>query len=302
MYPMFETAIRAAAGRAPADHRQRIAELWSRFSTVAAANPYAWSREVRTADEIATPTPRNRMIGWPYPKAMNSNNDVDMAAAVIVCSAEWAAAPSASIPTAGCSPTPGRTPTSTRTCRTDGRSPRRRRSAAAGAVALALAGVGIDDIALVDLYSCFPSAVQLGARSLGLPIDSQLTRTGGLSFAGGPWNSYVMHAIATMVGELRERPGELGLVWANGGFATKHAFGVYGTEPPAGGFRHANPQGEIDALPSRVAGDGGRGGRTGDDRGVHGHVRPRPAHRRSPSPRACSATVVGRGHDRASTT
>ena len=69
--------------------------------------------------------------------------------------------------------------------------------------------------------------MQLGAQSLGLSIDRQLTRTGGLPFAGGPWNNYVMHAIATVVGDLRAEPGEQGLVWANGGYATKHAFGVY---------------------------------------------------------------------------
>ena len=79
-----------------------------------------------------------------------------------------------------------------------------------GKRALELAGVDIDDIAVVDLYSCFPSAVQLGAQSLGLSTDRQLTRTGGLPFAGGPWNNYVMHAIATVVGDLREQPGEHG--------------------------------------------------------------------------------------------
>jgi acetyl-CoA C-acetyltransferase len=109
----------------------------------------------------------------------------------------------------------------------------------------------IDDIDLVDLYSCFPSAVQLGAQSLGLPLDRQLTRTGGLPFAGGPWNNYVMHAIATMLDDLRACPGAKGLVWANGGFVTKHAFGVYSTTPPAGGFRYGYPQAEIDALPAR---------------------------------------------------
>ena len=69
--------------------------------------------------------------------------------------------------------------------------------------------------------------MQLGAQSLGLSLDRQLTRTGGLSFAGGPWNNYVMHAIATVMNDLRDRPGAKGLVWANGGYTTKHAFGVY---------------------------------------------------------------------------
>jgi acetyl-CoA C-acetyltransferase len=120
-----------------------------------------------------------------------------------------------------------------------------------GKLALELAEVGIDDIDLVDLYSCFPAAVQLGAQSLGLDIERELTLTGGLPFAGGPWNNYVMHAIATMMERLRERPGAKGLVWANGGYTTKHAFGVYSTTAPTHPFRHAYPQDQIDAMPRR---------------------------------------------------
>ena len=65
---------------------------------------------------------------------------------------------------------------------------------------LELSGVGVDDVDIVDLYSCFPSAVQVAARELGLSTDDSsrsLTITGGLTFAGGPWNNYVMHSIAT---------------------------------------------------------------------------------------------------------
>ena len=120
-----------------------------------------------------------------------------------------------------------------------------------GRLALEMAGLTIDDVELVDLYSCFPSAVQLGAKSLGLGLDRQLTRTGGLSFAGGPWNNYPMHGIATLIGELRDGKGTNGLVWANGGYTTKHAFGVYSTNPPAQPFQHASPQEQIDAMPRR---------------------------------------------------
>ena len=93
--------------------------------------------------------------------------------------------------------------------------------------------------------------MQIAADELGLGIDRPLTVTGGLSFAGGPWNNYVTHSIATMAGLLRDDPGTLGLVTANGGFITKHAFGVYRTEPPATPFRHADLQAEVDALPTR---------------------------------------------------
>ncbi|MFM7534259.1 MAG: acetyl-CoA acetyltransferase [Acidimicrobiales bacterium] len=251
IYPMFETALRAAAGEGVEEHQVKVSELWSRFSEVASRNPYAWVRRHLTPEEIRTPGPRNRMIGFPYPKYMNSNNDVDQSAAVLICSVAKAEALGIRrdrwvFPHAGTD------------CHEHLFVSHRWNYAETPAVrlggrrALELAGIGIDDVEIVDLYSCFPSAVQLGAASLGLPLDRQLTRTGGLSFAGGPWNDYVMHSIATVVSELRERPGARGLVWANGGFVTKHAFGVYSTEPPAAGFRHDDPQEAIDALPRRV--------------------------------------------------
>jgi acetyl-CoA C-acetyltransferase len=250
IYPIFESAIRAASGQSPEPHLRQISELWSRFSDVAAANPSAWSRRARTAEEIRTPSVDNRMVGLPYTKYMNSNNDVDMAAAIIMCSAEKAA--SFGVPRdrwifvhAGtdCHEHPF---VSNRWSFTDTPAVE-----LGGQRALELAECTIDDVAMVDLYSCFPAAVELGAKSLGLSLDRQLTRTGGLSFAGGPWNNYVMHAIATMVADLRAAPGELGLVWANGGYVTKHSFGIYSTAPPTNGFRSDRPQAEIDALPHR---------------------------------------------------
>ena len=251
VYPMFETAVRAAKGASVEEHLVAVSELWARFSAVAAQNPYAWIQDAKTAEEIRTPGPTNRMIGLPYPKLMNSNNDVDQAAALLMCSADraWALGIPEDrwvFPHAGadCHEHPF---VSNRWSLADTPAVR-----AGGRVTLELAGVGIDDIEVVDLYSCFPSAVQLGAAALGLGVDRQLTRTGGLSFAGGPWNNYVMHAIATVMGDLRERPGAKGLVWANGGYVTKHSFGVYATEPAAEGFRHAEPQDEIDAGPSRA--------------------------------------------------
>src|SRR3954449_6586193 len=90
VYPMFETAVRAAAGETVDEHQVKISELWARFSAVAADNPNAWLRDAKSAEEIRTPGPKNRMIGLPYTKYMNSNNDVDMAAALIMCSAERA--------------------------------------------------------------------------------------------------------------------------------------------------------------------------------------------------------------------
>ncbi|MDP7067925.1 MAG: hypothetical protein QF637_09915, partial [Acidimicrobiales bacterium] len=120
----------------------------------------------------------------------------------------------------------------------------------AGRKAMELAGVQAADIDHVDLYSCFPSAVQIAATEMELGIDRQLTQTGGLTFAGGPLNNYVTHSIATMANVLREDAGAMGLCSANGGYITKHAFGLYSTTPPPSGFQHENCQTEIDKYPT----------------------------------------------------
>jgi acetyl-CoA C-acetyltransferase len=249
VYPMFDLAVRAAAGRAPDEHLELIAGLWSRFSEVAATNPHAWLRESFTPAEIATPSADNRLIGYPYTKRMNSNNAVEQAAAVIVCSVEQATALGIArerwvFPHAGADAHDHWHLSE----RADLHSSPALR--ACGRDLFALAGVGPDDLDHVDLYSCFPSAVQIAAAELGLTLDRPLTVTGGMSFAGGPWNSYVLHGIATMVERLRAEPG-LGLCNGNGGYTTKHSVAVYGTEPPAAGFRHAAPQDEVDASPRR---------------------------------------------------
>jgi acetyl-CoA C-acetyltransferase len=54
-----------------------------------------------------------------------------------------------------------------------------------------------------------------------------------------------------MVGRLREKPGT-GLVYGNGGYLGKHAFGLYGTEPPAAGYRTASAEVGLAATPSRT--------------------------------------------------
>ena len=115
---------------------------------------------------------------------------------------------------------------------------------------------------MIDLYSCFPSAVQVAATELGLPTGDParpLTVTGGLTFAGGPWNNYVTHAIATMAERMVADPGERGLVIANGGWLTKHSFGVYGTEPPTHEFRWEDVQSVVDREPTRQRWSSGPG-------------------------------------------
>ncbi|ONM49441.1 acetyl-CoA acetyltransferase [Nocardia donostiensis] len=239
MYPLMESAMRGKLGLGVAEHQRRIGTLWSRFSSVAANNPHAWLPTQRSVEELITPAPDNRMVSSPYPKLLVANLTVDQGAGLILCSA--AAADAAGVPREQwVFPHSGATATDTWFVSERADMAASPAIAAAGRTALVDAGVGIDDIAHIDLYSCFPIAVQVGAAALGLPIDDPnrpLTVTGGLTFGGGPGNNYTTHAIATMAERLRANPGDYGLTTSLGWYITKHGVGVYSTEPPARLFR-----------------------------------------------------------------
>jgi acetyl-CoA C-acetyltransferase len=255
VYPLFEQALRISAGESIDDHRKRVGELWARFNAVAVHNTHAWIRKPVAAEEICQDGPANRMISWPYTKLMNSNNMVDQSAALILTSIETATR--LHIPTERwVYPYAGTDAHDTYAISERAELYRSPAIRIAGARALSLAGLGIDEVDYVDLYSCFPSAVQVAAAELGLPVDDPdrpLTVTGGLTFAGGPWNNYVSHSIATMAELLTANPGRHGLITANGGYLTKHSFGVYGTEPPPAEFRWEDTQSAVDREPIRGA-------------------------------------------------
>ena len=250
VYPMYDNAIRYARGETLDEHIVRVSELWSRFNDVAQDNPNAWVRRNMTAEEIRTASPRNRQISFPYTKFMNANLSVDMAAALIVCSLEKAQQLGISqeklvYPLSGAE---GYDHFSASVRENFHTSPGIRIT---GQRALEMAGLEVSDLDFVDLYSCFPSAVQVAAAELGLGEERPLTVTGGLTFGGGPLNNYVMHSIARSVELLREKPGSHALVTANGGNLYKHAHGVYASAPPNADFRCADVKKEIAALPAR---------------------------------------------------
>jgi acetyl-CoA C-acetyltransferase len=254
-YAMAETALRHRNGEDVETHRRRVAELWARASAVAAGNPHAWLRDRQTADDIASVSPRNRPIAAPYPKLMTSNLNVDQGGAIVMCSA--AAADDARVPAdrwvfpwAGVNADDPTYPTNRWAL---DESPGIRLN---GRLIRELAGVAPDDCSLIDLYSCFPVAVQVAQRELGIPADRQFTITGGLTFAAGPLNCYCILPLTRSVELLREDASALAFLTGNGGAFSKHSALIAATSPPSGGFRSGSPQAEVDALPRRVAPDG----------------------------------------------
>lgn len=245
VYPLFESALRAGAGRGLEDHRRHVSELWARFAAVAGGRAAAWSTKAWSPEEIRTPGPGNRMVTYPYTKLMCANIFTDQAAAVLLCSPEAARAAGVADDRlvylrAGADGADRQFFTERWSL---GESPGLR---AVTGDTLAAAGLGVDDIARFDLYSCFPSAVQMAMQELGLAgpaggDDRPLTVTGGLSFFGGPGNNYVTHSVAAMVDACRADPGSLGMVTGVGYYLTKHSAGIYSTEPPPAGFVRVDP-------------------------------------------------------------
>jgi acetyl-CoA C-acetyltransferase len=255
MYPLIENAIRAERRRSIPDHLSAMGSLFARFADVAARNPLAIRREGYSAERISTVNADNRWIGFPYPRLMNSNAFVDQAAALVMTSVGMARQlgipESKWIYVRGCADVHDHWYISER-LRLHA-SPAIR---AGSRQALGMAGQSLSDIRFFDLYSCFPSAVEIGCQEIGLAEDDPrgLTVTGGLPYFGGPGNNYVTHSISEMMRQLRAHPGTLGMVTANGNYVTKHSFGIYSTTPIQGRWQRERPavlQAQLDATPKQ---------------------------------------------------
>lgn len=233
VYPIFENALRAARGLGLEAHRLRMGALFSRFSEAAAANPYAWFPIARSAEELVTASPDNRMVAYPYTKYLDAIMRTNQAAGVLMMSVE--AARSYGVPEerrvhwwgGGRSEEEAWYPTerpSFAAC------PALRRAVDH---ALGEADTHLDEIDHLDLYSCFPVAVEMACEMLGIAEDDHrgLTVTGGLPYAGGPGNNYTLHAVAAAMERLRGRPGRRALVTGNGWYLTKHSACVIASEP-----------------------------------------------------------------------
>ncbi|MDQ2635501.1 MAG: acetyl-CoA acetyltransferase, partial [Actinomycetota bacterium] len=247
-YGLLENARRSASGQSRAEYAEAMGELFAPFTEIAAANPLAAAREVRSAAELVTATERNRLIAEPYTRFLVARDLVNLAAAVVLTSV--ATARRLGIAEDKWVYLHGQAELRERNLfeRNDlGGAP-----SAATAVrhALEVAESGIDDVDFFDFYSCFPIAVSNSTEALGLSAHDPrgLTLTGGLPYFGGPGNNYSMHAIAEAVERVRARPGSRALVSANGGVLSKTSVGIYSTTPsPLRQDASATLQAEIDA-------------------------------------------------------
>lgn len=249
MYPLYEMAAQAAWGQTPAQGTAESASLWAQLAAVAAQNPYAWIKTAPSAAHIAATSPDNRLISGPYPKLMVATPCVNQAAAVIVTS--LAAARAADIPADriihiwG-----GAAAAEPENYLQRDRYDHSTAQAVTLARAVEIAGAEPSRFGKLELYSCCPIVPKMALRALGLdPATHSPTVTGGLTFFGGPLDNYMTHAVCAMVRALRAQPGELGLLYGQGGFVTQHhALVVSGRAPPEPLQTNYSVQAEVDRL------------------------------------------------------
>ncbi len=254
MYALFENALRHRYGHSLSQHQQHIGKLMQRLSDTAAANPDAWSyQRPRGAEQLVSFAERSPCLALPYNKYLCAQMNVDMAAAVIMTTVgaarDMGIAEEQWIYLNGCAEANeiwfvGERPDLSRSSAI----------AAAGNAALQRAGCSIDDIALMDIYSCFPCAVELACDALNIdPFgEREPSLTGGLPYFGGPGHGYSLHAVVTLVEQLRQRPDDKGMITANGWYMTKQAIGIYSAKPSQNQWQRGDDaplQQQIDSQP-----------------------------------------------------
>ncbi len=229
-YAMIDNALRAADGRTLTEHRAEVADLWSRFNLVAGTNPDAAFPAPMDAKQIDTPSATNRPLAFPYNKWHSTQWTVNQSAALLLCSAEMAvrlgvgadrwAFPRVALESSHAVSLLRRKDPHTW--------PAMDVLARAAGTRI---GRPIADADIIEVYSCFPAAVRVQQRCLGLEPSTTPTITGGMAFAGGPFNNFVLQATAAVIAAIRADPGALGAVTTVSGLLTKPGIGVWSGRP-----------------------------------------------------------------------
>jgi acetyl-CoA C-acetyltransferase len=230
-FALIDSALRFAEGATIDRQRDEIARLYAGFSAVASTFPHAAFPEPRSEAFLREPSEANRPFAFPYNKWHCAQMNVDQAAAILICSADAARR-------LGVDPARVVYPIVALESSLFVPVSRRRElhrwpaMEVLGAAAETHLGFPLTEIESAEIYSCFPAAIRVQQRALGLPVDGIPTITGGEAFAGGPWNNFVLQTTAAMVDRIRDRGEPYGIVTALSGLMNKPGLAVYSAAPP----------------------------------------------------------------------
>ncbi|MGR8947882.1 MAG: hypothetical protein ACU84Q_07540 [Gammaproteobacteria bacterium] len=229
-YAILDSALRHAQGFTLDEYRDRIAARYSRFSTIAKENPHAWHRESFQASQIRNASKSNPMLAFPYTKLHNAQWNVDQSSALLFCSAGLAE--SLNIPRERwVFPQVFTEANHMLNITARGELHRCVGAELAGRAAFDAAGCQAESLDYYELYSCFPVAVESYAQALNIPSTDDWSFTGGMPFAGGPFNNFVLHTVAQLAQRLRRNAHSRGMVTTVSGILTKQGFAIWGGEP-----------------------------------------------------------------------
>ena len=229
-YACIDAALRYSEGQSVPDHLDSIASLWQQFNQVASLNADAAFGTPRSAEFLRVAGPGNRPLAFPYAKWHSTQWAVDQAAAMVLCSVGLArelGVPTDQLVFPRVALESSLSVSLTKRAEM-GRWPAMK---VLGDAAAAHLQQPLSQVKYAEVYSCFPAAVRVQQRELGLAQDQAPTLIGGMAFAGGPFNNFTYQATAAMVDQLRQDPGSLGLVTTVSGLLTKPALAVWSTEP-----------------------------------------------------------------------
>lgn len=207
-----------------AEHQRYMGQMLAPFSEIAARNPFSQHQRAYTVEELALPTTRNYPISLPYTKWLIAQDAVNQGAALVLTSVGYARE-------MGIDPARWiyiRSHASGADIPLSQRSDPARSNVMDAVLSQTLSRgeCTVDELAMLDIYSCFPCAVHAACEALQLPTDGSrpLTVTGGLPYFGGPGNNYTMHALVeTAIRMQFLDQSHTAMVTANGGILSKHA-------------------------------------------------------------------------------
>ena len=225
-YAIMENAYRYSKDKEIFKHKKKIAKLYEDFSTIAHENKNSWSNQKYSFQEIMDSGSKNSYQAFPYNKLHCTSWNVNQASALILCNEEIADKLNIShekrIYPLASSENNHMLALIQRENLTD-------------SYGMKLASKYIKDflsshnkdIDYYDLYSCFPIAVQMFCDSLNIKPLSSLTITGGMSFAGGPLNHYVLSSTTQLIDKLRKNSNKIGLITGVSGLMTKQSYALW---------------------------------------------------------------------------
>ena len=252
-YAAMETAIRKNDGEKIDDHQNNIASMYEEFSKIASNNKDGWIDNPYSKEEILDNGKKNKMLAYPYKKLHCASWNVNQSAALIICSEELAdkleidknkrVYPITSSennhmiaiqqrPKIFCS---------------------LGMKYAANSISKVIERLGIT-LDAYDLYSCFPAAIKMFSKSLGLDNEISKTITGSMAYAGGPLNSFVLHSTVKMIQKIRTSELSHGLVTGVSGMMTKQSFCVWGKKYQEQFiFNDVTDQAELNEIPIELS-------------------------------------------------